>query len=149
MKLKMLSKYHPETDGSSEQSNKTVVQALCYHVERNQKGWARALPRMRFNIMNTVNISTGFSPFQLQMGRLPRLIPPLTESTISSISKDTPEGVAAIELIDRLVLDVKEAQDNLLAAKVVQAEFTNRHHGDKTEFKIGDKVLLSIDHCCQ
>ena len=80
------------------------------------------------------------------MGHLPCLIPPLTESTISSIPKDTPEGVTAIELIDRLILDVKEAQDNLLAMKVAQAEFANRHRGDETEFKIGDKVLLSTDH---
>jgi len=33
VKLKMFSAYHPETDGSSERSNKTVVQALRYHVE--------------------------------------------------------------------------------------------------------------------
>jgi hypothetical protein len=37
--LKMSSSYHPETDGSSERSNKTVDQALRYHVERNQRGW--------------------------------------------------------------------------------------------------------------
>ena len=33
VKLKMLSAYHLETDGSSEQSNKTVNQLLCYHVK--------------------------------------------------------------------------------------------------------------------
>jgi hypothetical protein len=42
---------------------------------------------------------------------------------------------------------VKEAQDNILAAKVTQAEFANRHHGNKTEFKVGNKVLLSTGHC--
>jgi hypothetical protein len=64
----MSSTYHPETDRSSKQSNKMVVQALHYHVERNQKGWARALPHVQFNIINTINIRTSFSPFQLQMG---------------------------------------------------------------------------------
>jgi hypothetical protein len=44
VKLKMLSSYHPEMDGSSKHSNKTVVQALRYHVERNQKGWVKSLP---------------------------------------------------------------------------------------------------------
>jgi len=39
--LKMSSLYHPETDSSSEHSNKTIVQTLRYHVECNQKGWAK------------------------------------------------------------------------------------------------------------
>jgi hypothetical protein len=38
VKMKMLSSYHPKTGGSSERSNKTVNQMLCYHVQCNQKG---------------------------------------------------------------------------------------------------------------
>jgi hypothetical protein len=60
VKLKMSSAYHPKTDGSSEHTNKTVVQALHFHVDRNQSGWAQALPQVRFNLMNTVNVSTGY-----------------------------------------------------------------------------------------
>lgn len=71
VKLKMSTSYHPETDGSSERTNKTVNQILHFHVNRNQTGWLRSLPRVRFAIMNTVNKSTGYSPFQLCMGRLP------------------------------------------------------------------------------
>ena len=67
--LKMSTVYHPETDDSSERSNKTIDQMLRYHVRRNQKGWVRALPRIRFQIMNTVNASTNFSGFQLHLGR--------------------------------------------------------------------------------
>jgi hypothetical protein len=37
MKLKMSSLYHPQTDGASKQTNKTVKQALRYHVAQNQK----------------------------------------------------------------------------------------------------------------
>ena len=39
VKLKMSTAYHPETDGASERSNKTVIQAIRFHVERNQQGW--------------------------------------------------------------------------------------------------------------
>ena len=46
VKIKMSTAYHPETDGASERSNKTVIQSIRFHVERNQKGWARALPRI-------------------------------------------------------------------------------------------------------
>jgi Integrase zinc binding domain len=46
VKIKLSSAYHPETDGLSERSNKTVNQCIRYHVRRNQKGWVRALPRI-------------------------------------------------------------------------------------------------------
>ena len=143
VKLKLSSAYHPETDGSSERSNKTVVQALRYHVERNQQGWARALPRVRFNLMNTINVSTGFSPFQLRMGRSPQIIPPITHSVINDAAVEGDDALSALELIHRLQLDVLEARDNLFAAKVAQAEFANRHRGPEEVFQTGDKVMLS------
>jgi hypothetical protein len=71
VKLKMSMAYHLQTDGSSERSNKTVNQCLHYHVQWNQKGWVAALPLIRFQIMNSVNGSTGYSGFELLMGRSP------------------------------------------------------------------------------
>ena len=44
VKIILSSAYHPKTDGSSECSNKTVNQCICYHVQCNQKGWVQALP---------------------------------------------------------------------------------------------------------
>ena len=87
VKVKLSTSYHPQTDGASERSNKTVIQLLRYHVQRNQRGWVRALPRVRFALMNTVNASTGYSPFQLHLGRSPRLIPPLSSSPIPSANR--------------------------------------------------------------
>lgn len=46
VKLKMLTVFHLETDGSSEKTNKTLNQSLRYHVQRNQTGWVKALPRI-------------------------------------------------------------------------------------------------------
>jgi Integrase zinc binding domain len=66
VKLKMSTSYHPETAGSSEQSNKTMNQAIWYHVDNNQKGWLAKLPHVWFAIMNSTNASTGFSGFQLK-----------------------------------------------------------------------------------
>ena len=116
VKIKMSSAYHPQTDGASERTNKTVNQCLRFHVERNQKGWVRALPRVRFHIMNSVNASTGFSPFQLHIGHAPRTLPPLS-------GEDTGEtdGLGVAAFLSRLELDVLEAQDNLTAAKAQQA----------------------------
>lgn len=142
IKLKMSTAYHPQTDGASERTNKTVNQAIRYHVDNNQKGWLAKLPRVRFAIMNTVNSSTGFSPFQLKTGRSPRVIPPLVPLPAGAKAAE----VDAREIIDRLDIDVKEAQDNLIAAKVRQAYHANEHRAPEIRYNEGDLVMLSTKH---
>ncbi|KAL6299240.1 hypothetical protein BKA93DRAFT_742700 [Sparassis latifolia] len=58
--------------------------------------------------MNTVNESTGFSPFHLRMGHSPRIIPPLFESSLAD--KTSPEAVRASKLIASIETDVMEAR---------------------------------------
>ena len=137
VKLGMSTAFHPETDGASERTNKTVNQCLRYHVTRNQRGWARALPRVRFAIMNTVNKSTGFSPFQLHTGRSPRLIPPITAEARDAGSME------AVRLIDQVNVDVAEAKDNLLLAKIFQADQANRGRAPEDVYKVDDLVMPS------
>ena len=142
IKLKMSTSYHPETDGSSERTNKTVNQAIRYHVDNNQKGWLAQLPCVRFTIMNTVNASTGFSGFQLKTGRSPRLIPPIAPLPANA----TVEQITAHDIITRVALDVQEAQDNLLAAKIRQAYHANQHCAPEQVYTIGDLVMLSTEN---
>ncbi|EPQ51556.1 hypothetical protein GLOTRDRAFT_14080, partial [Gloeophyllum trabeum ATCC 11539] len=93
--------------------------------------------------MNTVNMSTGYSPIQLHLGRSPRLIPPL----VPPMSPSTAEADAGrlIRTIDNLVADT---QDHLLSMRVNQAFFANRHRGPEPTFNVGDMVMLSTrNHC--
>ncbi|KAF9440230.1 hypothetical protein P691DRAFT_628698, partial [Macrolepiota fuliginosa MF-IS2] len=43
-------------------------------------------------------------------------------------------------------MTVHEAQDNLLAAKIVQAHYANDYHDDDPNFKVGDHVLLNTEN---
>ena len=115
--------------------------ALHYHIECNQRGcWFHALPRVWFDILNTINTSTGYSGFQLKTGHSPRIIPPL-------IPLDEVDDVArALDVLQRLHDDIQEAKDNLLKAKVSQAEFVNRHWRDEVVFATVDRVMLSTFH---
>lgn len=144
VKLKMSTAYHPETDGASERSNKTINQALRFHVMCNQHGWVRALPRIRFDIMNTINSSTGFSGFQLKTSHLPRIVPPLLPFVPESDELDDVER--ALGVLKRLRDDIQEAKDNLLLAKVTQANQANKHHGKEIVYKEGERVMLSTFH---
>lgn len=94
--------------------------------------------------MNSVNASTGFSPFQLRMGRSPRIIPPIVPSALPIT--DSPDPADLIRLID---LNVSEAKDNLLLAKTIQAFHANQRRGPEEHFKKGDKVMLATLHCRQ
>ena len=41
---KCSSSFHPQMNSQSKHTNRTVIEAICYHVERNQLGWKCALP---------------------------------------------------------------------------------------------------------
>ncbi|RXW12306.1 hypothetical protein EST38_g13546 [Candolleomyces aberdarensis] len=140
IKLKCSTAFHPQTDGSSERTNKTVVQALRYFVDRAQKGWAKALPQVRFAIMNTVNASTGYTPFFLKTGRFPRLFPPLVKAAQAPELKDT------VSALEGLVDSVADAQDALVKAKVDQAAEANKTRRDDPNFEVGERVWLCTRH---
>ena len=121
IKLKMSSAYHPQSDGASERTNKTVIQCIRFAVERDQRGWVKALPKVRFDIMNTVNASTGFTPFQLRFGKSARILPPIVPPVNGEIEETT-----AQEIIADMIPTQFEAQDNLLQAKISQAFQANK-----------------------
>lgn len=94
--------------------------------------------------MSTVNTSTGFSPFQLHIGRNLRLIPPLFSAKATALADDLgAPAVEAAKLIEQIELDSLEACDNLLLAKTQQAEQANKHHLQEDVYSVGDLVMLS------
>lgn len=140
----MLDFLPPQTDGSSKCTNKTVIQSIHFHVEWNQKGWACALPRICFNIMSMTNKSTGYSPFQLRFGKSPQILPPF----IPLPPNPSRDHISAREVIDHLHLDVADAKDNLMVAKISQAYQANTSRTDSLPYKVGNLVMLSTLNRC-
>ena len=95
-------------------------------INRNQSGSVKALPHVRFSMMNTTNASTGFSPFQLRLGHLPGLIPLFVTANLETPHSDI-EALMLLDVRHNLIL---QAQDNLLHSKVTQAWDED---GDKTK----------------
>ena len=124
-----------------------INQAIRFHVEQNQLGWVHSLPKVRFDIMNLVNSSTGLSMFELRYGCSPRILPLLSRNTLtkSNASKDVKDTCALLEQIACLE---REAKDNLTATKVLQAYHADKVRGPCEIFEVGDWVMLSTLHCC-
>ncbi len=77
----MSSAYHPQTDGQSERTHRTIEQILRGFVHAQHNDWLRALPLAEFCYNNTVHSSTKFSLFEALYGFNPLSPPDLIAST--------------------------------------------------------------------
>lgn len=71
----MTTAFHPQADGRSERTNRTVVQILRTFTAKRQGKWLESLAAVEFAINNALNVSTGKSPFELIFNRSTSSIP--------------------------------------------------------------------------
>ncbi|PLW46921.1 hypothetical protein PCASD_08104 [Puccinia coronata f. sp. avenae] len=86
IKFHMTLAFHPQADGRSKRSNKTIGQILRTFTAKKQSRWLESLPAVEFAINSAVNVSTGFSPFYkvrqaLQHNKRCRPRPPIAEGS--------------------------------------------------------------------
>ena len=65
--------YRPQTDGMAERMVGTLKGMLWKYCQENPHNWINCLEQVLFAYRTSVHSSTGFSPFFLDKGRLPRL----------------------------------------------------------------------------
>ena len=70
--LKYSTAYHPQTDGQSERANRTLEEYLRHFVSPRQDDWDDHLDLAEFAINNSINPSTGYTPFFMTYGHNPR-----------------------------------------------------------------------------
>lgn len=66
------SAYHPQTDGMVERFNGTLKNGIKKFLMDQGGQWNKALPYILFAYRETPHTSTGFSPFELMLGRTPK-----------------------------------------------------------------------------
>ena len=133
-KLRMSSAYHPQSDGATERANRTVTQMLRQCVHENQKDWVMKLPAIEFAINSARSASTGYAPFFLNFGRMPRAM--IWETAAST------EFPSIREFANQKKLALMSAHDSILAARVKQTQDANKRRQD-VPFQEGDLVYLS------
>lgn len=71
-KLLMSTLFHPQTNGQPGRAIRSISQVLRSCVSPDQKDWVSKLPLVEFALNSSINSSTGFAPFELTYGYMPR-----------------------------------------------------------------------------
>ena len=133
-RLRMSSAYHPQTDGATERANRTITQMIRQCIHPNQKDWVTKLPAIEFAINSARSASTGYAPFFLNFGRMPRSM------IWNPASSEEYPSVRNFAMQKKLAL--MSAHDSILAARVKQTRDANKKR-QTVPFKAGDLVYLS------
>jgi hypothetical protein len=152
--IRLTSSYHPQSNGGQEKFNKTLIEALRTYVSHRQDNWDECLLYFEFAYNNSVNPSTGLSPFILSYAQSPRapwqfLDTYVALDEISPVDGSETQKGSGAQLASYLGLDiinnVREARDSLHRMaddfRVRNARLAKPH-----SFKVGDSVLLSTKH---
>jgi hypothetical protein len=135
-KLAMSTAFHPQTDGQSERTNRTLEDMLRAYTNDHQTDWDKHLTAAEFAVNNGTQASTDQSPFFLNYGQHPNTPGNLLRRVDASTSQATEDF---LETIRTTLAQAKEA---LHRAQQRQAATADRHRRAVT-FHAGDQVLLS------
>ena len=67
--MKLITTYHPETDGKTKRVNQVMEDMLRMYVMDNQTQWEKYLPLVEFSYNNDYQESLKMSPFESLYGR--------------------------------------------------------------------------------
>ena len=130
-KLAMSTAYHPQTDGQTERANRTLEEMLRNTIGYNQTDWEDKLPLLEFAYNNSVQASTGFSPFKLLYGEDPATPSSLTQKFAQ------PTNVQSVhEMIDQMRHTLEIAKDNLARAQDRQVQPVSESDAPRQNFSI-------------
>jgi hypothetical protein len=127
--LAMSSSYHPQTDGQTERLNRTLEEMLRSYT-RGNNDWDTGLALAEFAYNNSVQCSTGFTPFELDG------VQAATPATLWN-----PQQVPQQSFIADASIKIQAAKDHLHAAQQRQARYRNEGRRN-VEFHEGQWVLV-------
>ncbi|GIL99882.1 hypothetical protein Vretimale_4927 [Volvox reticuliferus] len=138
MRVNLSTAYHPQSDGQTERTNCTLGNMLRNFAGCTLLVWDTYLTAAEFAINNTVNRSTGQSPFFLTYGFHPAL----------PVWRELEVYVPAAKTFAKSFLSqVADAKSCLEAAQQRATDYYNKSKRDVV-FSEGQMVLLSTNNLC-
>ena len=136
--LSMSTAYHPQTDGQTERTNRTLEQMLRPYLKPDKSDWAERLWHAELAINSAVQASTGRSPFSLVYGREPNM--PLDQA-LGPLRPGATPCPAATDLMERQRQSWAEAAQAVERAQARQAKSADASRR-AVRYAVGDQVLL-------
>lgn len=136
---KFSSAYHPQSQGATERTNRSILSILRTYVDAKQKNWDDLLCSVEFALNNSVMKTTGFSPFYMLYGRMPVMpdeidMPDLNNApgNVHDILKNILENQEQAHAISR---------ENMVKT---QNQMKTRHdaHSNENKIRVGSTVYL-------
>ena len=129
IKTKLLTAFHPQTDGQTERMNQELEQYLQFFIEHRQKDWLEWLAVAEFAINNKVHTATKVSPFMANHGK---------ELRIGGDIRRKEKVESTTEFIERMKKVHKEAEMALKKTQEEMKKYVDRGRKETEEWKKGD-----------
>ncbi|GJR66238.1 putative reverse transcriptase domain-containing protein [Tanacetum coccineum] len=134
-RLDMSTAYHPETDGQSERTIKTIEDMLRACVIDFGNGWERLLPLIEFSYNNSYHISIKAAPFEALYGRKCRSLVCWAEVGDAQLT-----GPEIIHETTEKIIQIKQ---RIQAARDRQKSYADVRR-KPLEFQVDDRVMLKV-----
>ncbi|GJY43326.1 reverse transcriptase domain-containing protein [Tanacetum coccineum] len=137
-KLQFSSSHHPQTDGQTEVTNRSLGNLLRCLVGDNKKQWDLALPQAEFAYNRSSHSSTGRSPFLVVYGRNP--FTPLDLVPLPIADSYSADGEARA---DQIKLLHEQVRDQIMKHNLQYQTRANKHR-KRVVFEEGDLVWIFL-----
>ncbi|GBG92376.1 hypothetical protein CBR_g55284 [Chara braunii] len=139
--LHFSSSYHPQTDGQTEITNRTLGDILR-KIVRDDQQWDLHLAHAKIAYNHAVSPATGMSPYYCDLGYHPRV--PADYLRLSQLHPGT-SCPALDDWVAHMTSIMKTAHEHIAASQTRMAARANRLRMDHA-FKVGDDVLIDARH---
>ena len=119
IKWKLLTAFHPQTDGQIKRENSTIEAYLRAFLNFKENNWTRLLPMAKFTHNNAKNASTGYISFELNCSYHPWMS---YKEEVNSRSKSNSADKLLALLIELMIV----CQENLHHAQNLQKRAHNK-----------------------
>ncbi|KAK0144590.1 Retrovirus-related Pol polyprotein from transposon 412 [Merluccius polli] len=137
------SAYHPQSQGVLERAHQTLKTMLKTYSIQFPGDWDVALPFILFAMRDSLNESTGFTPFELVFGHEVRSPLKLFKEQLLQNKPGASMLQYVSEFKDRLWSACQVARDNLAQAQNRMKEQFDQRAVDRC-FSVGDQVLALV-----
>jgi len=134
IKSKLLTAFHPQTDGQTEKVNQELEQYLRMFINHRQEQWPEWLGTAEFAYNNKAHSSTRTSLFKANYGQDPR---------IGFKGRKKGKYAGAEKFIEKMKKIQEEAKAALGKVQADMKKYADKKRSDVEEYKVGDLVMLS------